>query len=189
VDDAIRIRIVQAAAELFHAKGYRNVTLSELAIRLGISKKTMYVYFTSKEQIAAAVLDRTMDAIRKRIAERTTMAGDPLQVLSETLRNIKQELVKLSPIFLDDIQKYIPEQWQKVETFRAKQLLFIEGLLQDAYQAGLIRDLNPHIAAVLITESILAFIRPDFAAKHGSTPHEIADTIFTLFIEGIRIKV
>jgi AcrR family transcriptional regulator len=188
VDEAIRLRIVQTAAELFHAKGYRNVTLSELATRLGMSKKTMYVYFSGKEQIAAAVLDNTMAAIRERIAEHTHLVGDPLQVLGETFRSIKQEIVKLSPLFLDDIQRYMPEQWQKVEVFRAKQLTFIERLLQEAHQAGLTRNLNPKLAAVLISESIQAFIRPDFAAKHGATPHDVAETIFILFIEGIRIK-
>jgi AcrR family transcriptional regulator len=187
VDEVIRIRIVQTAAELFNTKGYRNVTLSELAERLGMSKKTLYLYFDGKEQIAGAVLENTMTAIAGKITELTQREGDPLGSLRDTFEGIKHELIKLSPLFLEDVQKYIPELWQRIEAFRAGQLSFIEGLLQQAHQAGLIREINPRLVAALMSESIQTFLRPDFAAKHGVTTFDVVETLLVMLIDGIRI--
>jgi AcrR family transcriptional regulator len=186
MDDAIRSRILKAAAELFNAKGYRNVTLSELATRLGMSKKTLYLYFSGKEEIAEAVLDHTMTTIAGKIAEVTHREGNPIQIFEETLTSIKQEIMKLNPQFVEDVQKYIPSLWGKLEAFRARQLTFIENLLKKAQEAGIIREVNPRLMTVMMTESVQQFVRPDFAAKHGFAMIDIADTLFMMFIESIR---
>lgn len=186
MDEAVRTRILHAAAELFNAKGYRNVTLSELAARLGMSKKTLYLHFSGKEEIAEAVLDRTLAAIAGKVAEAGGREGNPVHLFETTFKGIKQEIMKLNPLFLEDVQKYIPGLWGKVESFRARQLAFIEDLLKKGQQAGIVRDINPRLMTVMMTESIQQFVRPDFAAKHGFAMVDIADALFMLFVESIR---
>ncbi|CAG7643298.1 TetR/AcrR family transcriptional regulator [Paenibacillus allorhizosphaerae] len=186
MEETVRLRIVKEAAELFNAKGYRNVTLSELAARLGMSKKTLYLYFSGKEEIAEAVLGLTMNAIAGFVAEQMKRDGDPLGVLQETFRSIKNEIVKLHPIFLEDIQKHAPALWERLERFRARQLVFIEELLTRAKQAGQIRDVHPRLVAAMMMDSIQRMVRPDYAAKHGFTMPDVADTLFVLFVEGLR---
>ena len=63
-----RAEILTAAAELFRARGYRTTTLEELARRLGISKKTLYGHFRSKEDLLAALPVRLRRAIVRRKA-------------------------------------------------------------------------------------------------------------------------
>ncbi|ULL13083.1 TetR/AcrR family transcriptional regulator [Paenibacillus sp. H1-7] len=186
MEDMIRTRILQAAAELFQAKGYRSVTLSELATRLGMSKKTLYLYFSGKEQIAEAVMELTMKAIAAAIAEVRRQEADAVTMIGLVFAAIKQEIVKLNPLFLEDIQKFIPGLWERIEAFRVKQLSFLEELITQAQQDGLIRDLNPRLATVIMLESIRHFARPDFAAKHGVGMVDVGNTLFTMFIEGIR---
>ncbi|MGC9027842.1 MAG: TetR/AcrR family transcriptional regulator, partial [bacterium] len=60
MDKHIRQRIVKKAAELFPRLGFSKVTMDELCDELGISKKTLYKYFTSKDEIADAVYQRNM---------------------------------------------------------------------------------------------------------------------------------
>ena len=47
-----RQEIVGAAARLFHAKGFDNVTVEEVAEAAGVSKKTVFNYFATKEDLA-----------------------------------------------------------------------------------------------------------------------------------------
>src|SRR5690242_18714370 len=49
-------RIVAAARRHFFAHGFRNVTMDDLAAELGMSKKTLYASFPSKEALLEAVL-------------------------------------------------------------------------------------------------------------------------------------
>lgn len=186
MDESIRIRILQAAAELFKAKGYRSATLSELATQLGMSKKTLYMYFTGKEQIAEAVMELMLNTIEGRVAEAKKMQGSPLVVIRAVFASIKKEILQLNPLFLEDVQKFVPGLWRRLEQFRAHQLSFMEELLVQAQQQGLIRDLNPKLTSVILMDSIQRYVRPDFAAKHGVAMVEVAETLFTLLFEGIR---
>ncbi|WP_051620773.1 TetR/AcrR family transcriptional regulator [Paenibacillus sp. UNC451MF] len=186
MDELIRVRILQTAAELFKAKGYRNATLSELASQLGMSKKTLYMYFTGKEQIAEAVMELTLSAIEGKVAAAKQGKGTPLEVFRAVFTSIKREILQLNPLFLEDVQKFAPGLWGRIELFRSRQLSFMEGLLVQAQQEGLIRDLNPKLASVMLMDSIQRYVRPDFAAKHGVAMMDVADTLFTLLFEGIR---
>ena len=45
------IAITSAAQKLFEAKGYDETSMDDIAIKTGISKSTLYVYFKSKQLI------------------------------------------------------------------------------------------------------------------------------------------
>lgn len=49
--DAKRELILRAAEALFHAQGYENTTIDQIAARLGVTKPFVYYYFHSKQQI------------------------------------------------------------------------------------------------------------------------------------------
>jgi AcrR family transcriptional regulator len=58
-DDAAlrRKAFVDAARELFFARGYAGTTMSSIAGKVGGSKTTLWTYFPSKEELFAAVVD------------------------------------------------------------------------------------------------------------------------------------
>ncbi len=51
-----RDRIIAAAARLFYAEGIRAVSVDAVAERAGITKKTLYYHFRSKDDLVAAYL-------------------------------------------------------------------------------------------------------------------------------------
>jgi TetR/AcrR family transcriptional regulator, fatty acid metabolism regulator protein len=62
--------ILQAAHELLFERGYHDMSIDDLAARVGISKGTVYLHFASKEDLVLALLERgrrdllqTLDAI------------------------------------------------------------------------------------------------------------------------------
>lgn len=52
---AVRNRIINAALDLFLEKGYVNMQMREVYLNAEIGKKTLYRYFSSKEELAFAV--------------------------------------------------------------------------------------------------------------------------------------
>jgi len=50
--------IIDAAERLFFSKGYNNSTMDEIAKEAGFTKKTLYSYFTNKEDIYGKVTER-----------------------------------------------------------------------------------------------------------------------------------
>jgi AcrR family transcriptional regulator len=56
-DSAKRRQIVEGARLVFLAKGFDAASMSDIARAAGVSKGTLYVYFTSKEQLFQAIVD------------------------------------------------------------------------------------------------------------------------------------
>ena len=54
--EARREAIVEAAAEAFRERGFEAASMADVAVRVGGSKATLYNYFSSKEQLFAAVM-------------------------------------------------------------------------------------------------------------------------------------
>lgn len=55
--------ILDAAFLVFSEKGYHNATVDDIAQEAGVSKGTCYQYFSGKEEIFIATIDRTLEII------------------------------------------------------------------------------------------------------------------------------
>ena len=51
-----RARIVAAASRLFYSEGVRAVSVDAVAEKAGVTKRTFYYHFTSKDELIAAYL-------------------------------------------------------------------------------------------------------------------------------------
>jgi len=68
-----RTRILTTAYKLFHRNGFARVGVDQVADHAGITKRTLYYHFESKDQLLAAVLDfqdavalsQVQDALRR----------------------------------------------------------------------------------------------------------------------------
>jgi AcrR family transcriptional regulator len=55
--DSTRQKIIDAAYDLFYEKGFNRVSVDEIAAKSGITKRTLYDHFESKDAMLAVVLD------------------------------------------------------------------------------------------------------------------------------------
>lgn len=58
--DEMRERILETADRLFYGKGIRAVGVDTVALEIGISKRTLYNYFASKDDLIVAYLSRRL---------------------------------------------------------------------------------------------------------------------------------
>jgi AcrR family transcriptional regulator len=95
-------RITEAALQLFAERSYKNVRMDDLAEYLGISKKTLYNHFDSKESLLTAALQKRVDAslsILEEICDDTSLAFIPR--LKEVLRSASSAL-SFTDVFSSD---------------------------------------------------------------------------------------
>jgi len=79
-----RQAILEAALVVFDAKGYANATIEDIAERAGISKGSIYNYFSSKEDLFAKVFAEALDPDHAEVDDlacETLPAGEKLQRL------------------------------------------------------------------------------------------------------------
>lgn len=71
-----RGRLLQAAARQFRTRGYAATTVRDIAADLGIRSGSLFHHFRSKDEILFAVMETTVGAINRDLAEALQAAPD-----------------------------------------------------------------------------------------------------------------
>ena len=107
--DAVREEIVEAAAEKMRSVGIRSVSIDDICRQLGISKKTFYVYFESKDQLVKEMLLLHEQKMEEKML-REVEGKSVVQILHEwadMAKNNEKDLEQPPPLMYD-LQKYYP---------------------------------------------------------------------------------
>ena len=136
--------IVKRALNEFMQYGFKTFTMDDLANKMGMSKKTLYEHFSSKQDLVDACLDYALEMSCTNV---TTFVQGEGSVIENVYQNQKkvQEIFNINsdrPIW--ELQKYYPKTYERMESEFAKtDALFIDKLLEKGWQEGLFRkDIN-----------------------------------------------
>jgi AcrR family transcriptional regulator len=77
-------RILQAAAAVFYERGFHGAGVDELGKRAGLTGPTLYRYFSSKDEILAALFNEAMDEL---VSATAMVHDDPFADLSRLIRH------------------------------------------------------------------------------------------------------
>lgn len=87
--EARRVAIIDAALEEFTAQGFTATKLDDVAVRAGIGKGTIYLYFDSKESLFEEVVRRNLLGGREMVENFVaTFEGSTEELLAQHFRNM-----------------------------------------------------------------------------------------------------
>ncbi|WP_347159139.1 TetR/AcrR family transcriptional regulator [Pontibacter chitinilyticus] len=166
--DVIRGRIIQEASALFFSTGYSHVLMSELAQRLGMSKKTLYLYFASKEELLQVVIKEYQQEIQSEVER---LLKDETQAFPDKINQIfgfvATKLYTVSPTFVKDVKKHAPKGWALVQAYKADAAFIrFNTLLNEGVRQGYVRqDVNRPLAVLLYASALESILNPDFTQQ------------------------
>jgi TetR/AcrR family transcriptional regulator len=105
IQAANRELILEAALPVFSAHGFKGATLDEIARAAGMSKPNLLYYFRRKQDIYAAVLERTLEAWLAPL-EALDPAGEPVAELTGYIRakmRLSAQKPEASRLFANEI--------------------------------------------------------------------------------------
>ena len=181
-------RILYTAKQRLLVSGLSAFTMDDLADDLGMSKKTIYAHFPSKESIALAIIDRIGRFVsegRERILSDTTLNCP--QKLHAAISMVGMVLSKVSPAMLADLKRNAPLVYQKLDDMRRKNIPALFGrVVRDGIAEGAIRsDVDPSFAAEFWFQAIRGLIDPDVLERIGMTPKQALDSAVSLYFQGL----
>ena len=107
--DEKKLEILERAGAVYMKYGIKSVTMDDLTRELGMSKKTIYKYFSDKNDLIHSIIEMKVDmdkAICQNCAQQSENAIDELinisKIVVETIGNV-------NPAVFYDLQKYYKE--------------------------------------------------------------------------------
>lgn len=183
-----RRRIVAAARRHFLARGFRRVTMDELAEELGMSKKTLYAHFPGKADLLRAVLLAKLAEAEAEMGRITAeCAADFLGGLHRMLACVQRHAEELQPPFLRDLRREAPEMFQVVEARRGELVQRYFGkLLAEGRREGLIRrDVPVRLIMEVLLAAVQGVVNPPKLAELGLTPKAGISAVISVILEGV----
>lgn len=92
IRDERKAQILELAASVFARKGLADTKMTDIAAAGGMSQGLVYRYFASKEEIFAAVVERSMDGAIRLAHQALAQMGTPWEKLSWLVAHILPDL-------------------------------------------------------------------------------------------------
>jgi AcrR family transcriptional regulator len=132
--------LIDVARQLFAKQGVENTTMNDIAKASQRGRRTLYTYFSSKNDIYKAVIESELNGLYKKleaVIKRDISADDKLILLAFTRLNAIKEVVTRNGTLKADFFRDI---WQ-VETVRKefdnKEIHYLESIIREGTDKGI----------------------------------------------------
>lgn len=127
-------KILERAVQDFLSYGFKNVTMDDLAQKLGISKKTIYEYFDNKNQLVFEASHAIFDTVIADITNIYKQETNPIQGLFEIKKIALKFLIddQQSPQY--QLQKYYPKIYSEL---KEKELTVLGSQFKKSLEKGI----------------------------------------------------
>jgi AcrR family transcriptional regulator len=160
----IRNAILDATDRLLARDGYKKMTIEELAREVGIGKGSVYLHFTSKEQIALSHIDRIIERLKQRLSNIAHGSGS----CADRLRNMLIERVifrfdsvsDYSQNINDMLARLRPQLLMRREQYFADEAAILIAVIAEGIERGEFEGVNKEDAAdalIVATNSLLPY--------------------------------
>lgn len=186
IDEDDRERILEAAARRFMELGISKVTLDEIASDLGMSKKTMYKYFPSKEDLLKNVVHARIKRNGKRFND-IMGSGKPIgEKLQEIFAFVGREFSAASRQFVVDLRRFSPDLWGEAEEYRRKTIVTnVSKMIELAKEEGTIRkDLDVNLFVLVFLTAVQNILTPRTLAEQSFSTLQAFQGIMRIIFEG-----
>jgi len=188
-DREIKARVREIAHVLFFAQGFSGTSSDAISKAAGISKKTLYRLFASKEELLRIIVLDTMKAIE--------MESDPLYD-DHTMEFTKKASIMLEYItkrysqfssnaVFADIRRTAPAVWNELEQWINKRREKFRTVIEDGIEQDYIRrDISAQHLLTVYTTVVSHCIEHSSLADGNITPGEVYEGFMKIFYQGIR---
>ena len=137
-------RILAKATDLFMQYGIRSITMDEIAAQLGISKKTIYQFFTDKDAMVEAVVNEEMKRNEAECLGYSLQAENAVHEIFLAMDSVQEMMKSMNPQIMYDLEKHHPVAFKRLKQYKYQFLsTVIKENLEKGTREGIYRkDLN-----------------------------------------------
>lgn len=177
--------ILTAAHELMIEQGYADMSMDDLAARVGVSKATLYQHFASKEELAVNVIVRNM----RRAEEYLDNLEAQLPAIVRLEQVLRHALEGRATFWAgrSTLPRPIVQNHQLYQAQAQRLLDAVARLVDEAKAEGSITTQHSTaVIALMIINTIRESSYGELVSSGRCSPAELSDTLVRVLFDGLR---
>ena len=147
--------------------GVRAFTVESLAKRLAMSKKTIYKFFPTKENLIRSIMQFVFTQIDAAFNKVMVDEPNPAVQFIKIMETITKFAGKAPLNKIAELKSLYPDIWKEIESFRLSHQEDFYTILYNAQEQGLARDdINMRSASIIYINIINSTFQPEFFLKN-----------------------
>ncbi len=185
--DEKTLHILEKVRRLYYRYGIKSVTMDDVAKHLCISKKTLYKYFTDKEDLVRNIVLLDHSNRNKFFQEIKNKDLNAIEELFEVYRMINTMFRDYNASMEYDIHKYYPGLYSKVKEIRRKKMYdTMYNNMNKGKKEGLYRkELNSKIITRLHVFRVENMFDNDIFTMEELASVKVFNEVFVYHMQGI----
>jgi AcrR family transcriptional regulator len=146
-----RDRILGISEKLFLKHGARRITMDDIALDAGISKKTLYQHFDDKHALIFQVTKGLLLRIEAQIDYCSKHSNNALDEMIQLMECTSEVFRNINPIMLFDLHDHFPRSWKLYQKHKKTYLqMSVASNIKRGIREKLYRsDIDPDIVAMI----------------------------------------
>ena len=179
-------KIVEHTEEKFFRDGFYKTTMDEIASELKMSKKTIYKFFPSKDDLVMAIAKFFMNKMKSQILPALSTDKNAIEKLADLINILAKASEKISNKRMEEIKRHYPGLWIEIDRFRTEMMFGnITKVIDQGKKEGLFIDYPTNIVMNVLVASVRNIVNPDFILNNNFSIIEAARYAFKIIIGGI----
>ena len=183
----VKNRILHCAEDLYRKIGFRAVTLDQLSSQMGISKKTIYQFFTDKDELVDAIMESEISKRQKDCTLVHEEAENAIHEIFLTMAMLTDDFQDINPIVIHDLRKFHPATFDKFQRHKNEFLYqVISKNLQRGKEEGLYRaEIDVDVITKLRLETAMMVFDQDIFPSDKYNLLRVTNAIMDHFLHGV----
>jgi AcrR family transcriptional regulator len=184
---SMKERIQQKAEELFKRYGIRSVTMDEIATQLGISKKTIYQFYSDKDALVEDIFKSITDHNKQRCLQMKASAENAIHQQYLSSDAAQEIFATMNSSVLFDLNRFYPNVFAEFEKHK-KQFLFKllkENILRGIKEGLFRKDVDVDIITWMQLEMVSGIFRNEQIINGKTTATHFEKELKDFFLHGL----
>lgn len=186
---SLESEIIEYLKQEFLYSGFRNFSLDQVASELHISKKTIYKYYQTKEELIRTVLIKQLSAAYTEVIKIIQAKSNIVEKFVDLSNMVEKYFTVFNEASLKRLKYHFPQLADHIERFRFNRVVpLISLLLRVGKKKKMILDIPEEIILKVFTSALGQIVESKSDNISQSSYHHTFRQAFNMLLNGILTK-